>query len=268
MMTDWKAQLEKFDALLKELSQNQLKQNRKLRFDRSMVIASDVAGQFYCEKKVELQYVHGKVETEAKSIGTEAHEKLTLDSVKVEREQLWREIYGVKPVFALEMFLLAKYGDVLLAGKPDSVLFTRGFPLVVFEYKFSRSNVAYPSYHVQAQTYGVLLENMGFDTSQLFYAIVVADPKTKGNRELRQNVTRTVVENRSKAALHSIEDAKIYVNKFDSACAKMDLQWALEYWSKYREAQPTNNQNKCARCEYQTKCQGFAFKSENGLGEN
>ena len=254
MMTDWKAQLEKFDALLKELSQNQLKQNRKLRFDRSMVIASDVAGQFYCEKKVELQYVYGKVETEAKSIGTEAHEKLTLDSVKVEREQLWREIYGVKPVFALEMFLLAKYGDVLLAGKPDSVLFKRGYPLVVFEYKFSRTGTAYPSYHVQAQTYGVLLGNMGFDTSRLFYAIVVADPKTKGSRELRQKVVHTVIKNGAKEAVHSIDDATVYCNQFNRANAEKDLAWALEFWKQSREAEPTSNQNKCAKCEYRAEC--------------
>jgi len=156
-----------------------------------------------------MEYLHGEVETEAKNIGTEAHEKLTEDSVRVKREELWQKIYGAKPVFALEMFLLAKYGNVLLAGKPDSVLFARGFPLVVFEYKFSRSGVAYPSYHVQAQTYGVLLGNMGFDTSRLFYAIVVADPKARGTRKLRQNVMRTVMGNDPMEAVHSIGDAKI-----------------------------------------------------------
>lgn len=189
-MADWKAQLERFDSLLKALSRKQ-DENGKLRFNRSFVIASDIASQYYCEKKVEMQYLPGEVETESKNIGTEAHEKLTENSLKVKREELWRKIYGPQPVFALEMFLLAKYNDVLLAGKPDSVLFSHGLPLVVFEYKFSRSSVAYPSYHVQAQTYGVLLENMGFDTSRLFYAIVVADPKTKGSRELRQNVVHT-----------------------------------------------------------------------------
>ena len=183
-MTEWKGQLERFDSLLKGLNQKQ-RERGELRFNRSFVIASDIAGQYYCEKKIEMQYLYGKIETESKNIGTKAHEKLTEDSVKVKREDLWRKIYGLEPVFALEMFLLANYDGVLLAGKPDSVLFARGFPLVVFEYKFSKSSEAYPSYHVQAQTYGILLENMGFDTSQLFYAIVVADPKTKGSRELR-----------------------------------------------------------------------------------
>ena len=252
-MTEWKAQLESFDCLLKELKQNR-EQASKLRFGRSVIVASDIAGQFYCEKKVEMGYLHGEVETDAKNMGTEAHEKLTEDSVKIRKAELWRKIYGDKPVFALEMFLLAKHGDVLLAGKPDSVLFARGFPLVVFEYKFSRSSTAYPSYHVQAQTYGVLLGNMGFDTSQLFYAIVVADPKTKGSRELRKNVIHTVVRNDPKEGVLSIDDAKIYLSRFNRAIAEKDLAWALEFWNKNREAELTSNQNKCAKCEYQDEC--------------
>jgi hypothetical protein len=33
-----------------------------------------------------MQYLHDEVETEAENVGIEAHEKLTEDSVKVERE--------------------------------------------------------------------------------------------------------------------------------------------------------------------------------------
>jgi CRISPR/Cas system-associated exonuclease Cas4 (RecB family) len=252
-MTDWKARLQYFDSLLEELRESR-EIGGKLRFNRSAVVASDIAGQFYCEKKVEMGYLHGEVETEAKAIGTEAHEKLTEDSVKVKREQLWRAIYGEKPIFALEMFLLAKYGDALLAGKPDSVLFKRGFPRVLFEYKFSRSDVDYLSYHVQAQTYCVLLENMGFNTGKLSYVIVVADPRTKGSRELRRVVVSTVLKNGPKEGTHSIDNAKIYVCKFNRATAEKNLDWALEFWNNRREAEPASNQNKCARCEYQNHC--------------
>ena len=253
-MTEWKARLLYFDSLLDELRKGR-EIGGKLRFNRSAIVASDIAEQFYCEKKVEMEYLHGEVETEAKNIGTEAHEKLTEDSRKVKTEQLWQDIHGDRPILALEMFLLAKYNDVILAGKPDSVLFARGFPLVVFEYKFSRSGIAYPSYHVQAQTYGVLLENMGFDTSRLFYALVVADPETRGSRKLRQNVMRTIMGNSPTEATHSVDDAKIYFCKFNRARAEKDLGWALEFWSKSREAESTSNQNKCAKCEYQTYCQ-------------
>ena len=74
-MTEWKARLQYFDSLLEELGESR-EVGGKLRFNRSAVVASDIAGQFYCEKKVEMGYLHGEVETEAKAIGTEAHEKL------------------------------------------------------------------------------------------------------------------------------------------------------------------------------------------------
>ena len=254
-MSDWKVSLENFNAILSELRQGLQEQNRKLRFNKSFVIASDVASQFYCEKKVEMQYLLGRVETEAMSIGTAAHEKLTEDSVKVKRQELWQKIYGPQQVFALEMFLLAKYNEVLLAGKPDSVLFASGFPLVVFEYKFSQSSVDYPSYHVQAETYGVLLENMGFDTSKLFYAIVVADPKTKGSRQLRQFVVLSLKAYGLKEGAFSVPDAKIYVVKFNREIANKNLNWALAFWENSRKAQLTDNPNKCLRCKYKTDCQ-------------
>jgi CRISPR/Cas system-associated exonuclease Cas4 (RecB family) len=256
-MAEWKEQLKNFDSLLEQLGQNR-EEGGRYRFGRSVVVASDIAEQFYCEKKVEMEYLHGEVETEAKNIGTEAHENLTEDSVRVKREELWRKIYGAKPVFALEMFLLAKHGDVVLGGKPDSVLFMRGFPLVVFEYKFSRSGVDYRSYHVQAQTYGVLLVNMGFDTSRLFYAIVVADPKTRGSRELRQSVVRAVTENGLSEAVLAVDGAKVYVCRFNRVQAEKDLAWALEFWGNNREAEPTSNPNKCLRCEHKVRCQDGA----------
>ena len=142
-----------------------------------------------------------------------------------------------------------------MAGKPDSVLFRNGYPLVLFEYKFSKASIAFPSYHVQAQTYCVLLGKMGFDVSRLYYAIAVADPKTKGNSEFRKVVKRQVIANRSKIATHSIEGGKIYINRFNSVCAKMDLTWALEFWSKKREAKAANNPSKCDKCEYNFYCQ-------------
>jgi CRISPR/Cas system-associated exonuclease Cas4 (RecB family) len=253
-LVEWKLQLEAFYSLLNEIRQTSQGQTGKLRFNRQFVIASDIADQFYCEKKVELTYLHGEVETEAKNNGTEAHENLTADSQKVKREKLWCSIYGNKPIFALEMFLLIKHGDVLLAGRPDSVLFHRGFPLVLFEYKFSRSGVAYPSYHVQAQIYGLLLKGMGFDTTRLSYAIVVADPSTRGSRELRKEVIHAVIENGPKEAVLIVKDARIYVSKFDLAAAEKTLSWALEFWKNSRRAQIANNPNKCRKCEYQSYC--------------
>lgn len=201
-----------------------------------------------------MQYLHCKVRTDEKSIGVEAHEKLTEGSLEVKSEELWQKIFGDQPVYALKMFLAARHRGVVIAGMPDSVLFKSGWPLVFFEYKFSRSRTAYFSYHVQAQTFGILLESMGFDADQLFFEIVVADPAKRGSSELREKVLEAVAENGLKEAELDVENAKIYVNKFRSALAQEPLSWAIEYWTSSREATYTSNPNKCAKCEYQKEC--------------
>jgi hypothetical protein len=125
-MRKWERQLEAYSSLVEELVEKREKGESNLRFDRSVIIASDIAGQYFCEKKVEMQYLYGDVETEEKSIGAEGHEKLLEGSVKIDKQELWKKIYGKKLTFALEMLLLAKYKDVVLAGRPDSVLFQNG----------------------------------------------------------------------------------------------------------------------------------------------
>jgi CRISPR/Cas system-associated exonuclease Cas4 (RecB family) len=254
-MKKWERQLEEYAFLIKQLVKKQEKGEGKLRFNRYLITASDIAEQYFCEKKVEMQYLHGKIETEAKILGTEAHEKLLEDTIKIKTSDLWQKIYGKKPIFALEMFLVAKYNDIILVGRPDSIVFEKGFPLIVFEYKFSRSGRPFRDHHVQARTYGILLQNMGFDTSQLFYAIVIVDPKAKDDEKLKQKVVEAVIKNGPREATISIEDARIYFNKFNQANAEQDLQWAIGFWKNKREAIPTRNPNKCKTCEYNTTCE-------------
>ncbi len=251
-MNNYKACLGPFEALAKELAEG--KATGELRFDRSIVIASDIAGQYFCEKKIEMQYLHGKVETEAKLLGTEGHEKLLEGSTEVQREELFRQIFGKKPVFALEMLLLGRHGKVVLCGKPDAVLFNKGVPLLIFEYKFSRRPITYPSYHVQARTYGLLLEKMGFDTSQLFYVIVVADPSARSDETLKERVTSAIEDHGYKEAIIPLGNANVYLHKYEQASAEKNVDWALEFWMKKRGAVATANFGKCRTCEYYTQC--------------
>jgi len=50
------------------------------------------------------------------------------------------------------------------------------------------------------------------------------------------------------------ENARIYLNKFNQTEAEKDLDWAIEFWKKQREAIPTRNPNKCRSCEYKMEC--------------
>jgi len=52
-MTTFKQQLKKYNSLLEQVSQKKEKNEGELRFNRCTIRASDVAGQYYCEKKIE-----------------------------------------------------------------------------------------------------------------------------------------------------------------------------------------------------------------------
>ncbi len=258
-MSEWKRQLEEYNSLLEQFVQEIKKGEGELRFDRFGIRASDIAQQFFCEKKVEMQYLHGDKETETKKQGAIAHEKLLEGSEKVTRQNLWEKIHGKKPVFALELLLLTRYKNLILAGSPDCVLFENGFPLIIFEYKFSRSQRDYLSYHVQARTYGAILKSMGFDVSRLFYAIVVADRRAKDDDQLKDRVIDAVLKNGQKEAVLTTENAVIHLKEFDPEETELSLDWAIEFWKKQREAIPTSNPNKCRSCEYNEECKHTVF---------
>ena len=132
--------------------------------------------------------------------------------------------------------------------------------MVIFEYKFSRSQRAYPSYHVQAGFYGILLKSLGFGTEKLFYAIVVADRRARDDPNLKDNVFEAVMKNGLKKVIIPIDNAVIYLNKFDEQEAESSLEWAIQFWKGQREAISTSNNNKCRVCEYEKECKQLIFK--------
>ncbi|NIO37356.1 hypothetical protein GTO27_06590 [Candidatus Bathyarchaeota archaeon] len=253
-LSKWERQLEDYISSLTDVVQRIKREEGELRFSSSLIKASDVAGQYFCEKKVEMEHLQGKIETERKALGTEAHEKLLEGTIKIKRRDLWKKIYGKRPVFAWEMPLLAEYNAVVLAGRPDAIVFERGFPLVIFEYKFSKSRRPFRDHHVQTRTYGILLRNMGFDVRHLFYAIVMADPGAKDDRRLKREVIDAVIKSGPKESVLTTENARIHVSKFDQTEAEQDLDWAIGFWKSERDAIPTRNPNKCRSCEYNKKC--------------
>jgi hypothetical protein len=250
-LKQWKRHLLEYQSFLKELAREG---EAQLRFGRKTVVASDVAEQFYCEKKVEMQYLHGEIETEAKNIGTEAHNKLLEDTIAVKQEQLWKKIYGAKTVLARECIFFAKVGKVVLAGKPDLILFRNGLPLVVIEHKFSKKLIGYETYHVQARMYGLLLSSIGFDTKSLLYAIVVADPDARFDNNLKKNVLQAIDKNGLKEGTLKLDNARVFLCKYNGNEAQSNLDWAVKFWKLEREALATRNLNKCKTCEYFEKC--------------
>ncbi|MGD0804381.1 MAG: PD-(D/E)XK nuclease family protein [Candidatus Bathyarchaeia archaeon] len=225
-----------------------------LRFNQSYIAASAVAEQFYCERKVELEHIHGRVETETKKMGSEGHETLQAGSIEVNREEILRRVFSGEPVVVHELPILMLYRGVILVGQPDAVLFKDGNPLVLFEYKFSGSPYPYRSYHAQARVYDRILDGAGFDTSDLFYAIAVASRESRGDESLFRKVIEAVNENGPAETSLTVGDAHVYLYEYNQPMAERDIDWALAYWRGTREIAPVDNPAKCRSCEYRDKC--------------
>lgn len=92
-----------------------------LRFNVPYLSVSEISQQYYCERKVEMARVLGKIEKEHEIIGREAHEILQRDAEKTGKEAMFREIFSGEDIFCYEMLLLAIIGGIVIAGRPDVV---------------------------------------------------------------------------------------------------------------------------------------------------
>jgi CRISPR/Cas system-associated exonuclease Cas4 (RecB family) len=236
----------------------------QLRHNQLYVRASEIAEQYYCEKKVEMEHLHGRVETETKRQGSEGHESLNAESVEIERTEVLEEIFSGGSVIVHELPLLAEYRGVVLAGQPDAVIFNGGLPVVIFEVKFSNSPYPYRSYHAQARVYGRILDGAGFDTSDLYYVLVVAPRDSRGDMKLFTKVVEAVNENGSCEASLEVGGAHIYINEYHKPTAERDIDWALDYWRGSRDAAPVDNPAKCRNCEFKDKCFNRLKTTSNG----
>ena len=233
-----------------------------LLFEKSCVSPSDIGSQFYCEQKVEFAYRFGKVETIDMAQGTEGHEQLVEDFQKVKLEELWQNIGEEGWHWIGEMPLLSPYKDTIIFGKPDQLLFIGGKPQMIFEFKFSKYYSVFPSQEVQAQTYGMELHQIGMDTSNLFYAIVVSPFEMQDQMEKLKPLPKGIFTQFLKDQLFtqdesilSFGEVKVYIYRFNLVTAEKNIDQALEYWKGARKAHTADNKNKCRNCEFYEKCE-------------
>lgn len=138
------------------------------------------------------------------------------------------------------------------------MVFVSGKPVFLIELKTTRGNPSrlYRDEVVQAKTYGLLLNLMGFDCSKL--RIVV--PKVR-RTELaeKEKFMDQIIFGLLKQNLEKVEevhggDLKIHIFDYDKADVEGDLLWARDYWIGEREPIPTTKAAKCKTCEFKSIC--------------
>ncbi|TDA31309.1 MAG: hypothetical protein DSO02_06800 [Hadesarchaea archaeon] len=234
--------LSRYLRALSELSRLR-REGGRLRFGLSSVSASDIAAQFYCERKVEFRYTVGRIRTQEMMEGENRHAKLVEKAVRKTPEEILRSALEGKPVWATELFLASSFGGVFVTGKPDALVFEGGRPIRVVEYKFTEARTPAHYHHVQARVYCLLLRSLGMDTSHLKYVIFLLPPSSS-----------PPFDRISKLVLEGGGEEGVFLFEPDWERGRRELIWALQYWKGRREAQPTATKIRCESCEYRERC--------------
>lgn len=224
----------------------------------SALAPSKIAGQFYCEKQVDLAREHGDLETAAKARGTEAHEQAAAGAESISDGTFWAALERGERQILVESPFIGEAADFLIGGIPDAVLFEGGTAQLLFERKTtSRPTQLYKNQRLQAWLYGFILESLGFDTAELTIAILSheqsLDPAV--GKELQRQVM--VGYERWDHGEHELIDsprAILHLAAFSRVEYLEDLNWALGYWRGERDPIPTSNAGKCRPCEYRDVC--------------
>lgn len=250
-----------------DLFQQIVENPNPFRFDIRCIGVSDVASQYFCEKEVDFKYLLGDIDTEEKLFGRDAHGKLIEDFKKTSSKKGWKQIFSLPRCEISESLFLAEYNGLYFAFIPDRIIFERGIPKLLIEFKFSKYQRPFISYHVQLQVEALLLNKIGFNTEELYYTIIIAPMDPQGGsfhnpevlsyflNEIPTLIWNKLSKNNQKEYFDlSFKDIIAYTYLFDYSKALERLEWAIKYWTKEREAVATKNKNKCKSCEYHESC--------------
>ena len=214
-----------------------------------------IASQFYCEKKLELELIFGRKPNLKMRLGTQGHSYQIKDKESIPRKKLLEIINQGEKIDAFEFFLSSDYHNFRISGRTDGVKFHNRIPLFLWDYKFSGNDKIEKHHTVQTALYCYLLQNHEFDTSKLKYAVIKLPFATRNSSEII-NIHNSIFEKLEKDIIlikTSSGNIKTYVYSFDEKSIIKDLDWALQYWNKEREAIPTTDSKKCTNCRFNGK---------------
>jgi PD-(D/E)XK nuclease superfamily len=230
----------------------------EFRHGTAFVAVSAIAGQFYCEFKVENEFAFGEIPTEAKDLGTDLHDEL-IPQAEITREQFKELVNRKKPSYAV-LRVWGSVGGLRVSGMPDHIVWSEGRPLWLVELKTTKSDPSslWPDQMNQIRIYGLLLDKMGFDCSRLRLALVRLKTGELSDEERAVWIGRVSahLESGKVAELEaSYRNAmKVHLLAHDRAAAEASIMEKRGYWLGEREPTSSTSPGKCRACEYNSVC--------------
>lgn len=243
----------------------------KIRFDLPSVAISAIAKQFYCEKELEFAKILGKVTSDEELLGTEIHDDL-IDSKckKVSIDEIIESIES-EGYNQCVLPLWFQLNGVTISGVPDLIIFKDSKPVLLIELKSTSRylNHTYENQEVQSESYGLALEEMGFECQNLTLAIVLVSSREWDYCSKDEFLSPAVIDE----VLSYIENGKMrrtnkflplsvgnddkvmwHLKSYNRPIALKKVTWASEYWLMERDASLANHPGKCRFCQYTDEC--------------
>jgi len=257
--------LKKFwDDLWKREEEFLARGKRDLRHGVSSVGVSTLAGQFYCEYKVENEFALGEIPSEAKEEGTLLHDEL-IPMEPISKAGFVKLVSQRKPSYAV-LKVWGELGDIRLIGEPDHIIWSEERPLWLVELKTTAGdpNSLWDDQLSQILIYGALLDKMGFDCSKLRLALVRMRAKELSDEQKRAwivTISKYLEQGRAKELEHENRGAmKIHLIDHDVHAAELGVRKMQGYWLEEREATSSTSVGKCRACEYNSVCSKTLYK--------
>jgi len=253
-----------WEDLWKREEEFRLSGKPEFRHGTAFVPVSTIAGQFYCEYKVENEFAFGEIPTEAKDTGTELHDEL-IPQVAITRKQFVELVGRKKPSFAV-LRVWGSVGGLRVVGMPDHIVWSEGRPFWLVELKTTRGDPGslWPDQMNQIRIYALLLDLMGFDCSRLGLALVRLRTEELSEEERRVWVER-VSDHLQSGKVGELEvkyksAMKVHILSRDRSAAEASVIEKRGYWIGEREPTSSTSVGKCRACEYHSVCPKSLFK--------
>jgi len=230
----------------------------EFRHGTAFVGVSTLAGQYYCEYKVENEFALGEIPTEAKETGTELHDEL-IPGVEIAAKDFVKLVTRKEQSYAV-MRVWGAVGGLRLVGMPDHIVWSEGRPLWLVELKTTKGDPKplWEDQENQVRIYGLLLDSMGFDCSKLRLAIVRLRAGELAEEERRLwilSVSDALIEDKvAELEMKHGGAMKVHVLAHDRSAAETSVKNKRGYWTGERQPTSSDSVGKCRACEYNLVC--------------
>ncbi len=226
-----------------------------LRYGRRTLAVSTLAQQFYCEKAVQFSIERPFAPTAEMQSGTAGHELVAALGAPMTAEEAVAAaiVERARPLCLYEFRLGWRYNGATILGFVDEAWFSGGNVELVAERKFSGSLAIHTPYHVQAGLYCLGLGEMGFATGSTQYRVSVFRRECHRCSRLAEGDCLLLAGGVPRQECEQGGGIS-EVFPFDRAQTLRNLDWAMEFWTGEREAEPTTNTGRCRSCRYRRIC--------------